>query len=159
MPIILRNILTQIETYQGRNPEQIHTYNAREYTIHYIQVFLNHICTKQTTIVPHNPQMNGIAEHHKKTLVNAARCALAHSNLPASLCQFAIMDAVYIYNFLPHASANEPAAQRWYHKWIPPIHVLTFGYIGTIPDRRPKPKIEHKSRPARFLYKRSRNTI
>lgn len=136
----------------NRPPETFHSDNALEYTSQHLQSFLNHICTKQTTIVPHHPQMNGLAERVNLTIMNAARCAIAHANIEPTLWQFAVMDAVYKYNIMPHYIAKAAPASKWMHNWTPPSFVFPFCTIGMIPDPRPKLKLANRGCPVRFLY-------
>lgn len=58
-------------------------------------MFINQTGTAKSTTVPHHPKMNGVAERSNQTIINAARCAIAHAKITPALWNFAIMDAVF----------------------------------------------------------------
>lgn len=49
--------------------------------------------------------------------------------------------------------------QKWTPRINPPPHLLLFGALGTIPDLRPKAKLQSRSRPARFLAHTNRREV
>ena len=60
------------------------------------------------------PQDNGRAERYGRSLVEMARCLLAHSGLPKGFWKNAIECACYIKNRLPHKSISSTPYTLWF---------------------------------------------
>lgn len=159
VPSTITRIMTMIQNKHGQAPLHFHSDNAPEFLSKHIGIFLTSTGTAQTTTVPYHPQLNGIAERLNRTISEAARCALAHSQLPANLWNYAMIDATWKYNILPHTQTNTPPAQRWERDWQPPQYILPFGTKGSIPDFRTKTKLADRARPVRFLHNISNSII
>ena len=57
---------------------------------------------KKETIVPYNPEQNGVAERKNKTIMEAARAMLHDQSLPLHLWAEACNTVVYLKNKSPH---------------------------------------------------------
>ena len=55
--------------------------------------------------MPGEPQQNGVAERHNRTLMDMVRSMLSHANLPVSLWMEALKTAAHILNLAPTKSA------------------------------------------------------
>lgn len=150
---IIPTTMQYIRSIHGKSPNRFHTDNAREYLSRTVTSYLTINGTEHTTISPHQPQSNSKSERINRTLLNAARSALAHSRLPNDYWDYAILDAVYKYNHIPHSTTNHAPTSLWNPQSKFPPLIYPFGTIGTIVDcNAAKTKLSSRSRPVRFLH-------
>lgn len=156
---LIPQTLMTMARHHGHMPHTLHSDNAKEYTSSTIITYLASHGIRQTLTTPHQPQQNSRAERFNRTIMNATRAALSHSRLPTKYWDFAVLDATYKYNCLPHASTKTTPLSQWDPNAPTPPYFLPFGAAGAIPDFRPKQKLQSRARPARYLCHQSATLI
>lgn len=156
---IIPTTLKAMARHHGRTVNTFHSDNAKEYISNTIISYLTSNGIRQTLTTPHHPQQNSRAERFNRTLMNAARAAICHSGMPLAYWNYAILDATYKYNCLPHSAHNRPPISIWDPTAPHPPFFLPFGTIGHVPDPAPKKKLQSRSRPARYLCHNSAASI
>jgi transposase InsO family protein len=63
--------------------------------------------------MPGDPQQNGVAERHNRTLMDMVRSMLSYSTLPISLWMEALKTAVHIRNRVPSKSVHKTPYEIW----------------------------------------------
>ena len=62
---------------------------------------------------PGEPQQNGVAERHNRTLMDMVRSMMSYSTLPLSLWMEALKTAIYILNRVPSKSVPKTPYEMW----------------------------------------------
>jgi len=75
------NIHKWIENDAQTHIESIHTDNGKEYTSNEFENYIRQHGIKHQTIVPYNPQQNGVAERMNRTILNMVRSVLFFKNV------------------------------------------------------------------------------
>lgn len=102
--IVIQTNLQYIHQRHQQYPKLFHLDNAREFTATGMSTFLSDHGIAQSVICPHQPQQNSVAERCNQTIMKAARAAIHHSHLHASLWDIAIIGVTYKYDYMPHKS-------------------------------------------------------
>jgi hypothetical protein len=84
---------------------------------------------KHQTIVPYNPQHNGVVERMNKTLLNMVRSMMFFKNVKLMFWVDAVLCAVYVKNMCPsHALKNKTSYEMWYGStFLGVVHLRVFG--------------------------------
>ena len=123
----------------------------------YISAELKQFCKgrgiRTELTIPYTPQQNGVAERMNRTLMEAVRCMLYHSNLPLRFWAEAVSTAVYLRNRSPTSSLKEITPyERWYNKKPDVNHLKVFGcdaYVHVSDKKRRK--LDKKSNRCIFI--------
>lgn len=86
------------EKQTGRKIKAVQSDNGKEYCNSTLDALFKEHGIRRRLTVPHTPEQNGVAERRNRTLVEAARCMIIQSGLPASFWAEAISTANYIRN-------------------------------------------------------------
>jgi transposase InsO family protein len=62
---------------------------------------------------PGEPQQNGVAERHNRTLMDMVRSMLSYSNLPLGLWMEALKTAIHILDSVPSKSVTKTPYELW----------------------------------------------
>ena len=155
-PQRLDYILNAIKNQTGRQSRIIRTDNALEYlSATAIQTYTKHNTSHSPTI-PYTPQENSLVERINSTLLNAARAALHHSELPQHHWEDAVRDATFKYNHTMHHGTHALRAAEWNNSVPHILQFHIFGQLGTTPNPRQRTttifKLNSRSRTVRYLY-------
>jgi transposase InsO family protein len=60
-----------------------------------------------------DPQQNGVAERHNRTLMDMVKSMLSYSTLPISLCMEALKTVIHILNQVPSKSVLKTSYKIW----------------------------------------------
>jgi transposase InsO family protein len=74
----------------------LHTDNGKEYTSNEFENYLHQHGIQHQTIVPYNPQQNGVAERMNMTILNMVRSMMFFKNVKLMFWDDAVLCAVYI---------------------------------------------------------------
>lgn len=82
---VLKSIVTALNythTTFGVYPRLLHSYNANNFVSLAFKEATRSVSTAIRTVIPHNPEENGIAERVKRTLMNGVGCFMETANMP-----------------------------------------------------------------------------
>lgn len=105
--------------------------NAKEFVGKEITTQFEALGVKLQPIVPHNPKENSINKRTHRTIYEAARSALSHSQLSNKFWGSSVLDATYKYSNLPHSTTGRIPHNEWHHSSRTFKHFLLFGQHGT----------------------------
>jgi transposase InsO family protein len=129
------------------------TDNGREYTSNEFENYLRQHGIQHQTIVPYNPQQNGVAERMNMTLLNMVCSMMFFKNVKLMFWVDAVLCAVYVKNRSPsHALGNKTPYEMWYGH-IPSVrHLRVFGSTcyALIPKEK-RNKLDARSQKCIFL--------
>lgn len=142
-----------MNTQHGTAIKCLQSDNGREYVNQeFDQLLRKHGILRRLT-APYNPEQNGVAERHNRTLMEMARCLLIQSNLLPTFWTEAVNTANYIRNRSPTSKLE---GKTPYEAWFgEPPDVSIFRRFGSkvfVMDRSPgKGKLEARSRKGTFV--------
>jgi transposase InsO family protein len=127
--------------------------NRREYTSNDFENYLRQHGIKHQTIVPYNPQQNGVAERMNMTLLSMVCSMMFFKNMKLMFWVDAVLCAIYVKNMCPsRALGNKTPYEIWYG-CIPSMrHPRVFGSTcyALIPKEKIN-KLDARSRKCIFL--------
>ena len=127
--------------------------NGGEYLSNAFKLFCSEKGIVQELTNPYTPEQNGVSERLNRTIVEAVRSMLIHSNLPLSFWAEAVRSAVYVLNRTPtSALCNVTPYECWFGYKPDLSNLKVFGCICYyhIPDKQRK-KLDPKARKAVFV--------
>jgi transposase InsO family protein len=127
--------------------------NGGEYTSKDFEKYLQNNGIKHQTIVPYNPQQNGVAERMNRTLLNMVRSMMFFKNVKLMFWGEAVLCVVYIKNRSPSATLHNKSPYEMWHGHLPVVkHLRIFGSTcyALIPEQQ-RNKLEARSRKCIFL--------
>ncbi|GJU10923.1 putative ribonuclease H-like domain-containing protein [Tanacetum coccineum] len=97
---ILKNIITQIENLVDKKVKIIRCDNGTEFKNSVMNDFYAMKGIRREFSIVRTPQQNGVAKRRNRTLIEAARTALADSKLPTTFWAEAVNNACYVQNMV-----------------------------------------------------------
>lgn len=127
-----KEFLSMAEAFHGCRVAKLKTDNGGEYTSKEFHEFCRVKGIQLIYTVPHNPEMNGVAERLNRTLQDKARAMLLSSGLEDKFWNEAIQTANYLKNRSPTAAfgqqfADKTPADIWFGKQQDISHLRIFG--------------------------------
>ena len=122
--------------------------NGGEYATNEFKNFCVGGGIKQESLIPHNPQQNGVAERKNRSIVGAMRVMLHDQVLPLHLWAEACNTTVYVQNYNPHQILEMETSEEAYSDKRPDVgHFRIFEssvYFHVTKDaqKKLKPKTE-----------------
>ena len=110
--------------------------NGKYYTLNEFENYLRQHGIKHQTIVPYNPQQNGVAERMNRKILNMVRSMLFFKNVEIMFCVDAVLCAAYIKNRCPsNAIRDKTPYEMWYEHFpsVKQLRVLGSTYYALIP--------------------------
>jgi hypothetical protein len=106
--------------------------NGGEYLSQEFEDYLKSKGIHHELAVPNSPQKNGVAEQINRTLMESARCMIAHAKLPDRYWEEAVATAAYLRNRLPTKAFKEKTTpfERWYERKPNLCHLKIFWMHG-----------------------------
>lgn len=149
----IQDCINETKSITGQPPHILRTDKAKEYTSKLAKDIYRIHGIQFTTIIPHSPQQNSIAERINNTLMAAARASLKHSELPNAYWEDAVRDSVYKYNLTVH-STTQSLPFTMYHGHPPTLNrMFPFGQLGSIPVLTSiKKKLQPRGIHVRYMY-------
>ena len=95
-----------------------------EYTSNAFKEYLRQHGIRSELNVPHNPELNGVAERINRTLIEKARTLMIESKLPKKLWTEALMTAMYLTNRSPTTALKDVTPYELWHGLKPDISNL-----------------------------------
>ncbi|KAH0816603.1 hypothetical protein GEV33_006188 [Tenebrio molitor] len=125
-----------VETQLERKIKAVQSDNGKEYCNTEMDKFFRDSGIQRRLTTVYSPQQNGLAERKNRTLVEAARCMLLESGLPASFWGEAIMTANHVRNRCISKSIDgDIPYKRWTGKSPDVSHVQIFGCKAYVLDK------------------------
>ncbi|KAJ9544584.1 LOW QUALITY PROTEIN: hypothetical protein OSB04_024291 [Centaurea solstitialis] len=90
--------IKRIQVLLGRRVKKLRSDNGTEFRNAKLQSFLEDVGISHNFSAVRTPQQNGVVERKNRTLVEAARCMMAHSGVPQSFWAEAVSIACYTQN-------------------------------------------------------------
>ena len=134
-----RNFHLWIKNEAQLNIGTLRTDNGGEYTSQDFEKYLQENGIKHQTIVPYNPQQNGVAERMNRTLLNMVRSMMFFKNVKLMFWGEAVLCAVYIKNRCPSAALqNKTPYEMWHFHLLAVNHFRIFGSTcyALIPEKQ-----------------------
>ena len=116
-----KNFHAWIENDEKTHIGSLRTDNGKEYTSNEFENYLHQHGIKHQTIVPYNPQQNGVAERMNKTILNMIHSMLFFKNLKLMFWADAVLCVVYIKNRCPSSSIRNKTPFEMWHGHIPSV--------------------------------------
>ena len=92
--------------------------NVKEYNSNEFQDYLSKHGITHQTLVPYNPQQNGVAERMNRILINMTRYMMFFKNVKLMFWGDAIVCATYLRNRSPsHAIEDKTPHEMWFELW------------------------------------------
>jgi hypothetical protein len=125
-----------VETQLERKIKAVQSDNGKEYCNKEMGKFFRDSGIQRRLTTVYSPQQNGLAERKNRTLVEAARCMLLESGLPASFWGEAIMTANHVRNRCISKSIDgDIPYKRWTGKSPDVSHLQIFGCKAYVLDK------------------------
>ncbi|KAH0816973.1 hypothetical protein GEV33_005817 [Tenebrio molitor] len=125
-----------VETQLERKIKAVQSDNGKEYCNKEMDKFFRDFGIQRRLTTIYSPQQNGLAERKNRTLVEAARCMLLESGLPASFWGEAIMTANHVRNRCISKSIDgDIPYKRWTGKSPDVSHLQIFGCKAYVLDK------------------------
>jgi hypothetical protein len=125
-----------VETQLERKIKAVQSDNGKEYCNKEMDKFFRDSGIQRRLTTVYSPQQNGLAERKNRTLVEAARCMLLESGLPASFWGEAIMTANHVRNRCISKSIDgDIPYKRWTGKSPDVSHLQIFGCKAYVLDK------------------------
>ncbi|KAH0815912.1 hypothetical protein GEV33_006880 [Tenebrio molitor] len=125
-----------VETQLERKIKAVQSDNGKEYCKKEMDKFFRDSGIQRRLTTVYSPQQNGLAERKNRTLVEAARCMLLESGLPASFWGEAIMTANHVRNRCISKSIDgDIPYKRWTGKSPDVSHLQIFGCKAYVLDK------------------------
>jgi hypothetical protein len=125
-----------VETQLERKIKAVQSDNGKEYCNKEMDKIFRDSCIQRRLTTVYSPQQNGLAERKNRTLVEAARCMLLESGLPASFWGEAIMTANHVRNRCISKSIDgDIPYERWTGKSPDVSHLQIFGCKAYVLDK------------------------
>jgi transposase InsO family protein len=123
-----KNFHVWIQNEDESHIGSLHNDKGREYASNEFEIYLRQHGIKHQTIVPYNPQHNGVVERMNMTFLNVVHCMMFFKNMKLMFWDDAILCEVYVKNKSPsHALWNNNSHEMWYGR-IPLVrHLKVFG--------------------------------
>eukprot|EP00253_Pinus_taeda_P033630 PITA_33630 len=124
-----KNFHTWIENYAQSHIGSIRIDNGKEYTSNEFENYLRQHGIKHQTIVPYNPQQNGVAERMNRTILNMVRSMMFFKNVKLMLWADVVLRVVYVKNRFPsNVVRNYKTPYEMWYGHIPLVkHLRVFG--------------------------------
>lgn len=155
-----KSFVSEMEN-QGRcRIRALRTDNGTEYCNADFKRFLKFKGIEHQTSAPYTPEQNGLAERTNRTLIEKARCMIAHSKLSKKYWAEAVNMAAYLKNISPtRVLNNKIPAEVFYGKTPSYSHLWTFGCLAYVhvPKEKRK-KWDTVSKPCIFVGYTKTNT-
>jgi transposase InsO family protein len=148
-----KNFHLWIKNETQLNIGTLRTDNGGEYTSKDFEKYLQDNGIKHQTIVPYNPQQNGVAKCMNRTLLNMIRSMMFFKNVKLMFWGEAVLCVVYIKNRSPSAALQNKTPYEMWHGHLPVVkHLRIFGSTcyALIPEQQ-RNKLEARSRKCIFL--------
>jgi hypothetical protein len=125
-----------VETQLERKIKAVQSDNGKEYCNKEMDKFFRDSGIQRRLTTVYSPQQNGLAERKNRMLVEAARCMLLESGLPASFWGEAIMTANHVRNSCISKSIDgDIPYKRWTGKSPDVSHLQIFGCKAYVLDK------------------------
>ena len=124
----LKKIHVWIQNEAQTKIDILHNDNGGEYTSNYFEGYLHQYGKKHQTIVPYNPQQNGVVERMNKTLLNMIHLVMFFKNLKLMFWDYVVLCAVYLRNTIPTHDLNNKTPYEMWHGHNPLVgHLRVIG--------------------------------
>jgi len=97
----LEEYINQVRNKFGRTLKALRCDNGTEYTCQSTQAILKKEGIEFQTVVPYNPEQNGVSDRKNHSLCESGRCMLFDANLPMTYWGEAVLTACYVQNRSP----------------------------------------------------------
>ena len=127
--------------------------NGGEYSSTAFQTFCAEKGISRQLTNPYTPEQNGVSERLNRTIMEAVRSMLIHSNLPLSFWAEAVQCAVYAHNRSPTSALHDATPFECWFGVKPDIsNMRVFGCVCYyhVPDPQ-RQKLDPKARKAVFV--------
>ena len=154
----IKPLLSSIQLHTNVPIQQFRFDGGGEYNSNNLKQFYdqNSIHAKSTT--PHTPQENAKAERINQTLKDRVRSTMAHSNLPPTMWEYALLDTVDKYNHSYHSTTKTIPAAVWHSRDPQNNNLLPFGQYGFVIDAtKTKKANQDRSRLAQYIGRHDLN--
>ena len=133
--------------------KKFRTDGGKEYKNKKINKLCKEYSIEKLYSAPYNPEINGKAERINQTLVNAAITLLHWAGMSENFWEYAIKQACYIYNKIPHSGNNNLIPDEVFEdKNVSIKHLRTFGCVCYYKDfTQHKPKFAPNAKKGIFL--------
>ena len=130
------------------NVKSVRSDNGGEYVSKAFTKFCAEKGITQQMTNPYTPEQNGVSERLNRTIIEAVRSMLIHSNLPSKFWAEAVQTAVYVQNRVPTSAVrNMTPYECWFGRKPDISNLRVFGCICYyhIPDEQRR-KLDPKAR-------------
>jgi len=136
------------EKEAGREIKNLRTDGGGEFIGRHFKSYLRICGIVHSVSPPYTPSHNGLAERANRTLMEAARCMIANTNLEKSFWGFAVATAAHIHNRLPSRSHEDQSPLEFWTGRIPSIgHLRIFGSVThTLIPKEQRKKLDERSK-------------
>jgi len=132
----------------GREIKNLRMNGGGEFIGHHFKSYLRICGIVHSISPPYTTSHNGLAERVNHTLMEAACCMIADTNLEESFWGFAVATTAYIGNHLPSRSHEDQSVLQFWMGRIPSIgHLRIFGSVThTLIPKEQRKKLDERSK-------------
>jgi hypothetical protein len=130
----LQEYINHVRNKFGRTLKALRCDNGTEYTCQSTQVILKKEGIEFQTVVPYNPEQNGVSERKNRSLCESGRSMLFDASLPTTYWGEAILTACYLQNRLSTkgTETHKTPYELWNGSKPDLSHLRVFGSIAYV---------------------------
>lgn len=139
------------KSIRNKAPALAQSDNAREYIAAATVDTDRKFGTRNSTIIPHNPEENGLTEWLKSTIMNGVICELTTAKMPAEYSPLAMANSTFKHNLIVHASTGKSKYRQWTGDTNPLPPMFALGQMGWMTSPPHTPKFNARGKRARYI--------